>query len=833
MSDFSTKLAAKIKGSNGYIEASNSLFGSYVLWLTGTTELVEREEVKKLITSAQVFYKSSDEKIRNEGAIILSILLDICADQYPDLVPIARNMFTNAGDFPNIKLLSKRYPSVNFSYNFYSEAQMDFRERLNTVDDLDFPLTDYQRSLWVNLSSDEDIITVAPTSAGKTHIILSYLLKRLAESDGAFAAIVVPTRALISEVAGKLYKLAQDNNVENDIEICSVPKEGDFGSKTFFVMTQERLYELLQRGDIYFNYLFIDEAHNISDKSRGVLLHLAIERLLEDSFPQVIISMPAENYQDAFSTIFGEIEFKKEITNHSPVSKILISVMPKGKSLVISRHNSDNVKTIPKGFKDKNLADIVFKLGHGHSNIIYRSRTADCEKIADDIAKLIPQNLDNELLSEAADYVEKFIHSDFSLANNLRKGVAFHYGPLPSSIRIMVENLAKDDHIKYIACTSTLAEGVNLPAKNLFMKNPIQPIMNQKSERVEDVKINNITGRAGRMLQHFSGNVFMVQPDVWQFDDYFDDEQGKEEKIPTYFKTLNEDLSNVISALQGRYPHDEENQYRYYMISNKLIKEYARDELDKTFSANELQLSRQDLSLLEREIKMAYGKLRITPFTLEASPTVGYIQQNKLFDYLNALSSYDDWILPHPKSAELYETLLRVSSKLQQFGIYIPTENYPLDYICLITKKWIKGKRLKDIITEQINWNRANIEQATSVNTSVRNVIRVINNDITFRLSNALRCYQVLLSTVLLKKGVDLSSVKLHSFIEVGASDDRIISLINFGLSREAAIEIHQVLPRDIELHSANALLELYHTNQMSTIHPIIKKELLKLLASE
>lgn len=140
--------------------------------------------------------------------------------------------------------------------------------------------------------------------------------------------------------------------------------------------------------------------------------------------------MPAENYQDAFSTIFGEIEFKKEITNHSPVSKILISVMPKGKSLVISRHNSNNVKTIPKGFKDKNLADIVFKLGHGHSNIIYRSRTADCEKIADDIAKLIPQNLDNELLSEAADYVEKFIHSDFSLANNLRKGLRFtmaHY----------------------------------------------------------------------------------------------------------------------------------------------------------------------------------------------------------------------------------------------------------------------------------------------------------------------------------------------------------------------------------------------------------------------
>ncbi|MGL6311290.1 DEAD/DEAH box helicase [Aeromonas veronii] len=833
MSDFSTKLAARIKGSNGYIEASNSLFGSYVLWLTGTTDHIEREEVKKLITSAQVFYKSSDEKIRNEGAIILSILLDICADQHPDLVPIARNIFTNAGDFPNVKLLSKRHPSVNFSYNFYSEAQMDFRERLNTIDDLDFPLTDYQRSLWVNLSSDEDIITVAPTSAGKTHIILSYLLKGVSESEGAFAAIVVPTRALISEVAGKLYKLAQDNHVEDDIEICSVPKEGEFGKKTFFVMTQERLYELLQRGDIYFNYLFIDEAHNISDKSRGVLLHLTIEKLLEDSFPQVIISMPAENYQDAFSTIFGDIEFKKEITQHSPVSKILISVRPKGTSLVISRHNSENVKIIPKGFKKKNLADIVYKLGQGHSNIIYRNKTDDCENVADEIAKLIPGDIDNELLDEAADYVEKFVHSDFSLAKNLRKGVAFHYGPLPSSIRIMVENLAKDDHIKFIACTSTLAEGVNLPAKNLFLKNPIQPIMHQPSERVEDVKINNITGRAGRMLQHFSGNVFLIEPDIWQFEDYFDDEQDKEEKIPTYFKTLNEDLVNVISALQGAYSHDEENQYRYYMISNKLIKEYARDELNKTFNAHELQLSGEDLALLENEIKKAYGNLRITPYTLEASPMVGYIQQNKLFNYLNSLMSFDAWLLPHPKSIELYDSLIRVCGKLQEFGIYTPSENYPLNYICLITKKWIKGKGLKDIITEQINWNRANNEQPTSINTSVRNVIKVINNDIIFRLSNALRCYQILLTMVLSNKGIELSSVKLHSFIEVGACDDRIISLINFGLSREAAIEIDDVLPKGLELHSANSLLELYHAGRLSTIHPITKKELLKLLASE
>ena len=98
--------------------------------------------------------------------------------------------------FLTLNLLKKNYPELSFKYSFYSEAEMDFRKELNTVDELSFPLTDFQRTLWESLTLDEDVITVAPTSAGKTHIILSYLIRRMIDSDGAFAAIIVPTRAL-------------------------------------------------------------------------------------------------------------------------------------------------------------------------------------------------------------------------------------------------------------------------------------------------------------------------------------------------------------------------------------------------------------------------------------------------------------------------------------------------------------------------------------------------------------------------------------------------------------------------------------------------------------
>lgn len=827
MSDFAKKLSSKALAGEGYRSASNKLFSSYIFKLVGEESSLDRSLVKQLITVAQFLYKVDEAKFRKEGAAILSMLIEVCGDTYPEIIGIANKVFSSVGDFPNLKLIEKKYPELSFTYHFYSEAEMDFRKVLNTVPELDFPLTDFQRMLWADLMSEDDIITVAPTSAGKTHIILSYLVRRLKDSEQAFAAIIVPTRALITEVATKLYEISKEQKFEKEIEICTLPHDKGYGDKTFFVMTQERLFDVLQSGDITFNYLFIDEAHNITDESRGVLLHLTIEKLLEDSLPQVIVSMPSPSYQDSFSTVFEGVEFKKQITPFSPVAKILMDVKPEGRNLKIKRHNTESEVSVKKGFTGSNFADIVFKLGQGNSNIIYRNQTNFCENFAQAIADKITDFEVSDELEEAANYVEEFIHNDFTLAKNLRKGVAFHYGPLPSSLRVMIENLVKEDFIKFVACTSTLAEGVNLPAKNLFLKNPVRPIRGKPSERLEDVKINNITGRAGRMLEHFAGNIFIVEPDTWQIEDYFDDEPDQEEKIPTYFKALNEELSSVILALSGLYPHDGGEHYKFYTIANKLIKEISSGKLSRTIDAPELNLNLESKRLLIESVSRAYNSLQVAPFTLEANPTIGYIQQDKLFKFLNGLNDLKNWTLPHPKSANLYDILLKVCEKLELFGVYTPTGEYHLTYICLITKKWIQGDSLKSIISEQIDWLRDNAEKEdVNPNKAVRDVIKVINNDIRFRLSNALRCYQVLLTNVLALKNVQISNTKLHSYIEIGASDDRMMGLINMGLSREAAKDINDNLSSEVEIESLNSLLGMLGNGSLNRIHPITKKEL-------
>lgn len=830
MSSFYKELSSKIIESDGYTYACDDLFKAYISKMTSSDYKIDENTVKKLSTTIQYFYRSDFEEYINEGAVLLSMLLHVAGQKTLELVAIADNVFTQSGDFPNVNLLKNKFPKIEFKVSVFDETRKDLREELNTVGEIDHALTDYQRILWGDLSSDKDVITSAPTSTGKTHIILLYLMHKVMESKGSFAAVVVPTRALISEVAGKIYKIAKSKSYEKSIEICTIPKDGPFKEKTFFVMTQERLFEVLQSGDIYFDYLFIDEAHNISDKSRGVLLHLTLQKVLEGSNPQIIISMPSPRYQNAFDSVFEEVQFEKKSTKHSPVAKIIMPVVLRGREIQVSRVNNEHVVSLDKGFKGGKLADIVYRLGQGESNIVYRNKTNHCEDTASAIAALVPENKDSQALEEAADYVERFLHKDFSLASSLRKGVAFHYSPLPGVVRTMVEDLAREGEVNFIVCTSTLAEGVNLPAKNLFLMNPTQQTsIYQKPARLENVKMDNITGRAGRMLEHFAGNIFLIDYANWNFQDYFEEREEKIDKIPTYFKVLNEDLSGILDALRGRYDHKNNDQHSYYTIANKLLKEFGGDTLSTTMAAKELTLNVKELSQLEAQIKQAYEALKVDAFTLEANPTIGFIQQNKLYNFILEQNDLTEWVLPHPKAPSLYNRLVKICQALFDVGIFLPQSDISVGYACLIAKKWMIGDPLKTIIAEQII-NDSHYGNAYNCNKSVRNVIKVINNDVRFRMSSALRCYHSIITDVIGSRKIDLQSIKIHSFIEVGGCDDRIINLVNFGLSRETSLEIDRVLPKKININSVDVLRNLLGSKILDNLHVITQREITNLL---
>lgn len=120
---------------------------------------------------------------------------------------------------------------------------------------------------------------------------------------------------------------------------------------------------------------------------------------------------------------------------------------------------------------------------------------------------------ESEELKKAIKLTKEFIHKDYYLVDFLQYGVGFHFGTLPQLIRNCIERLYKKGIIKYLFCTSTLLEGVNLPAKNMF-------ILNNKKGRSNMSKLDfwNLGGRAGRLNCELYGNVYCVRdnPKVWK-----------------------------------------------------------------------------------------------------------------------------------------------------------------------------------------------------------------------------------------------------------------------------------------------------------------------------
>lgn len=96
------------------------------------------------------------------------------------------------------------------------------------------------------------------------------------------------------------------------------------------------------------------------------------------------------------------------------------------------------------------------------------------------------------------------VHEDWIAAQALRKGIGLHHGRLPRSVSQLNVSLFNAKKIRVLICTSSLIEGVNTVAENIII------LHNRINNKKHDFfTFSNIKGRAGRMLQHYVGRVFL------------------------------------------------------------------------------------------------------------------------------------------------------------------------------------------------------------------------------------------------------------------------------------------------------------------------------------
>ena len=460
--------------------------------------------------------RSSVHKMWAQEIVIL--LNELYGDD-PLVKLYASAVFTSTGNHQGLKIIDSDYQGLDMLERVFTQLRSDY---LTIPAEPKMHFFSAQKQAYDHLS-DPCFSYSGPTSMGKSFIMRMFIKDEIINGAQKNYALIVPTKALINEVRGKIIDDLADMLSSKNYRI--VTAAGDIALEEdhnfVLVLTPERLlYLLISKPDLQINYLFIDEAHKLSGKnSRGPFNYKIVDMLMNrPQRPHFIFASPnIPNPQVYLRLLLDAFDNEDEnvlAMTYSPV--IQIKYLMDFVNRKIEAYNEHTGQTIliarvSKAIENLNDILLLFEAKNMHlppeersQNIVYYNGRTKAIEAARIFAEQLSEKHNAELDALSRDITQE-VHGDYYLADIIKKGVAYHIGYLPASIRTRIESLFQSGQITTMFCTSTLLEGVNLPADNLFITD--NKIFRSKMSPVD---FRNLIGRVGRISYNLYGNVFFV-----------------------------------------------------------------------------------------------------------------------------------------------------------------------------------------------------------------------------------------------------------------------------------------------------------------------------------
>ncbi|PYC06843.1 hypothetical protein DMX04_03240 [Pseudomonas koreensis] len=421
-----------------------------------------------------------------------------------------------------------------------------------------------------------------PTSAGKTKSAELIIRSAFLSGRAKLAVVVAPFRALCREITyGFLQSFEHDSiNVNELRDITNVDEEEQEFLKfllgeayrgkydhTIIVSTPEKLVYLLRHEPALaekINLLIFDEGHQFDSGKRGVTYELLIASLkdaVQKDAQKVLISAVMSNAKTIGEWLNGETGEYIQGSNWLPSIKsvaFLSWITEMGQLSYLGRDNKfDSGLYVPQIIQQVNLGrregekdDFIFplrdktstvscylglKLCHQGPVAIFcgdkRSVTTLCKTIVDIYERGFPTPKpsdisDHDELSKIAFLSNLHFSGSHIFSQAIPLGVLPHSSAVPNGLRISVE-WAMDRKVAHlVVCTSTLAQGVNLPIKYLLVSSTMQA-----GRRISTREFQNLIGRAGRSGYHTEGSIIFTDPKIY-------DKRHSWQGRPNWIRTL-------------------------------------------------------------------------------------------------------------------------------------------------------------------------------------------------------------------------------------------------------------------------------------------------------
>lgn len=683
-----------------------------------------------------------------------------------------------------------------------------------------------------------------PTSMGKTFLMTTFIKQRINDGHNENFAIIVPTKALINELKGEVIRKFRDEIINKNYRVISSANDLQLETEHRFILilTPERLmYFLIKYKEILLDYVFFDEAHKISEKDpRSSFYYKDISLLSKNSDKtHIIFSSPNIPNPNIYSNLYGQNESKSFRSQFSPVSQFKFSVRQNSNSILIYNDFTNEDINLPFQItNNKNsLIDYIYRLTQeNQQSIIYVNNVDYASKLAQEmydkygnLLKITQRQA--EKLDELASDIEKGITEKFSLCHLIKKGIAFHTGYLPPTLRARLEQLYKDGCIRFLFCTSTLIEGVNLPADNLF-------VTTSKNGRayMTPTEFRNLTGRVGRLGIKSFGNVFLISDD--------ENHSNKMEEL-VKAEVTNQKLSLdsvltpknskeiVYSLSRGRLPYSDSTE-KDKLLVQKLSLIFAKDisERINTYFSKKMEKRLIEKGKATSNELIQYAK----SIQQEDDINVNFIQEKRLYKAI-----YEDKLQYPEISTVNYDQILGFLTKLYEVfqweifeGKDIGNKN-SLRHYAVLLQKWIMGNGLKKIVEDNIDFHdkkrfecpmyinhKKEIYSGKSyqIDSIISNTLKEIEGIILFKLSNYFLKFSNVYKEFTNQKRF---ANDWYEFIEFGTHEPVIIFLQKIGFSRETSLYIRQNEVSYIQIEGNKIYLK---HNILKSTNKDIQKEL-------
>lgn len=577
-----------------------------------------------------------------------------------------------------------------------------------------------------------------PTSAGKTRSVEIILRSGFLSERARLAVVVAPFRALCHEISTSLRQAFKEDGVKvNELsdalqldfldQIAELLGTEVSTSRYVLVLTPEKLLYVLRQTPVLVQDIGIvvyDEGHQFDSGSRGItyeLLLTEIKDLLPQTAQTVLVSAVMRNADAVGKWLIGE---NAKVVNG-------VGLLPTARSVAFATwlerlgqlhfFESSNYDRfdyfVPRAIEQQKLnrqgnerkdryfpekgddawKDVSLYLGirlaPEGAVAIFCGRKDTATGMAERAVEIYERGYALESPASASDRDEvgrlvNLIRGHFGessiLARAAELGVFVHHGNTPHGVRLSVEHAMQHERIRLIACTSTLAQGVNLPIRYLIVSG-----INQGGDQIRTRDFQNLIGRAGRAGMHTEGLVIFADPRVldkrraesWRFNaavNLLDSDQAEETtssllSLLAPFKSDDgqselpvalAELPRLLLSDQGSWPawaSEVERRFARYKFSSKKI-------------LSELKFRRCLLTAVESYLMANRGSGDFGEFKTRvrelASSTLAYQlasqeQQEVMVSLFELVANHLQQAAPEPeKQASYAKTLLGVEAAI-------------------------------------------------------------------------------------------------------------------------------------------------------------------------